>query len=325
MQLEDFEKCSVKELRRHAALRSVPLTQISAALEKKDLINLILHAGPVKNQYDVGNFKVHSAESIAHEERSGRPRVKEKKKKKKKRKSTSSSSRSSSSGKKKKRSRSRKAIKGRRKKSRSPSVTMIIPTITIGRPEKPVLEIADTSMIAVPSAINTPVKRKSAAEAARAKAAAAAPKKSDPNLAQRGMAAAAALGYDVLPKGPREMEAPAIGLRPSINSKNMPNASTAAMMSSQGLTGSRICTNYLCYSRCDMGANCPEAHVVDPEEEMRVRAKFKEQECNKGATCNRKGCLFRHPGELREEHTFVPAGQGVAVRNIGGVMQIEWQ
>merc|ERR1712085_88629 len=119
-------------------------------------------------------------------------------------------------------------------------------------------------------------------------------------------------------------EAPALGLRPSINAQNMPGASPAGVMSSQGLTGQRICTKYLCHSRCDMGANCPEAHIVDPEEEMKVRAKFKLQECNKGATCNRKNCLFRHPGELEEEHTLIPAGQGMALRNIGGVMQVEW-
>lgn len=317
-----LEKSSVKELRRQAALRSVPLTHISAALEKKDLVNLILRAGPVLDQYDVG-VKVWTADSIAHAASSGRPKKpKEKKAKKKKRKASSSSS--SSSGKKKKRSRSRKAppvqVGGRsrkRQKSRSSSLEMIIPTITIGKKDKPVLEIADTSCVSIPSAVNAPVTKRKAAAAEKA----AAEKAVTP--AARGMAAAAALGYNVLPKGPSLpvslTEAPAMGLRPSINTGGH----------SQGiqmLSNSRICTNYLSYGRCDMGANCSEAHITDPEEEMRVRAKFKMQECKKGASCLRKNCLFRHPGELMEEYAAsVPSGQGIALINIDGHLKVTWQ
>jgi len=309
-----LEKCSVKELRRQAALRSVPLTHISAALEKKDLVNLILRAGPVLDQYDVG-VKVWSADSIAHEASSGRPK-KPKAKKAKKKKRKASSSPSSSSGKKRKRSRSRKAAP-KRQKSRSSSLEMIIPTITIGKKDKPVLVIADTSSVAIPSAVNAPVtKRKAAAEEKAAAEKAVTP-------AARGMAAAAALGYNVLPKGPSLptslTEAPAMGLRPSINTGGQ-------VQGIQGLSNARICVNYLSFGRCDMGANCSEAHITDPEEEMRVRAKFKMQECKRGASCLRKNCLFRHPGEIVEENAgSVPSGQGIALLNIDGHLKVTWQ
>lgn len=129
-----------------------------------------------------------------------------------------------------------------------------------------------------------------------------------PTLAQRGMAAAAAMGFDVLPKTPAKPTAPAEGLRPSINSA-APLPYGAALM-----PGGRICIQYLCTSKCDLGGNCPEAHIIDPEEEMRVRARFKEQECHYGAQCTRPGCLFRHPGERFEEGHFIPEGQQVALR-----------
>lgn len=327
---ESFQlgKLTVKELRRQAALRNVPLTHISAAVEKQDLVNLILRARPVTDHYDIcSSVKVHSAASIAEAQRSGvkQPKEKKVKKKKKRRRSTSSSNSSSGNRKKRKRSRSLKAIKGRTKKSRSPSVTMIIPTITIGQKEKLVLEIVDTSTVSIPSAINTPVAKASPADIARAKIAAATPKPDDPTLAQRGMAAASALGYDVLPKAPSTSlkAAPGIGLRPSINSAHV-GAGMGHVMNIQGLTNSRICTNYLTRSRCDMGANCPEAHITDPEEEMRVRAKFKTQECNKGASCQRRECLYRHPNEIAEETAaLVPAGRGFTLRTKNNHLTME--
>eukprot|EP00913_Durusdinium_trenchii_P029882 g28001.t1 len=116
------------------------------------------------------------------------------------------------------------------------------------------------------------------------------------NTAQAGVAAAAALGFDVLPKQSSFVPptAPALGLRPSINAP-------IPLPANSNPTQSRVCVQYLCWARCDRGSNCPEAHIMDPEEEMRVRAKFKLQECNQGASCTRTSCLFRHPGEHVEE------------------------
>lgn len=326
---EELEQSSVKELRRQAALRSVPLTHISAALEKKDLVNLILNAKPVTDQYDINsNRKVHTAESIAAASRAAERKAKlPKDKKKKKKRKASSSSRSSDSGKKKKRSRSRKpATKGRRKKSRSSSdcVEMIIPMIEIGKKDKPILEIADTSTVSVPSAINIPKARMPTTAAAKAKAAAEKAAAEPPTEAARGMAAAAALGYNVLPKAASSSLKAAAGsaagiLRPSINTGGN-------TIGAQGLSNSRICTSYLQFARCDMGANCPDAHITDPDEEMRVRAKFKLQECKFGATCTRKGCLFRHPGEITEEYQAVPMGQGWSLRpDKDGQLKVVWQ
>ncbi|CAE7519579.1 cobB [Symbiodinium sp. CCMP2592] len=116
------------------------------------------------------------------------------------------------------------------------------------------------------------------------------------DTAQAGVAAAAALGFNVLPKqSSYAPNAPAPGLRPSLH------APTALPTPSSTSLGHRVCVQYLCFTRCDRGSNCPEAHIMDPEEEMRVRAKFKMQECNQGANCTRTSCLFRHPGERVEE------------------------
>merc|ERR1711924_59200 len=49
---EMLESMSVKELRRQAAMKNVPLTHISAAVERQELINLIIKAGPVTDKYD---------------------------------------------------------------------------------------------------------------------------------------------------------------------------------------------------------------------------------------------------------------------------------
>lgn len=81
------------------------------------------------------------------------------------------------------------------------------------------MSIAYTSHVAVPSAINAPVAKAKSAPAAKAEAKAkAAAKDGAMGMAQRGVAAAAALGYDVLPKAPSStLEAPpALGLRPTI-------------------------------------------------------------------------------------------------------------
>lgn len=313
MDLPNLERLPVKELRRHAAVRNVPLQSIAAAVEKKDLINLILCAAPVLDTYDInGVEKVHSAASIAATR--GRP-----KDKKKKRKRSSSSSSSSSGGRKKKKKKRRK---------RSPSITIITPPLR-GLPASvsspPVvavpsatavkgaaaaaafMQLADKPPIAVPSAVTAPKQITAGGEADKASS-----KAKDASLAQKGMAAAAALGYDVLPKAPTNKlkAAPAEGLRPSINAPNH-----GVPVGQYGLPGQmRVCVNYLITARCELGANCPESHIIDPEEEMHVRAKFKEQECHFGASCTRAGCLFRHPGEKHEESNFIPVGQGVTMR-----------
>ncbi|CAE8636199.1 unnamed protein product, partial [Polarella glacialis] len=136
---EVLEKLSVRELRKQAAIKCVPLTHISSAIEKSDLIRLIIKAGPVLDQYDVNvGVKVYSAQTLADlAERPKGPKVKkdkDKKKKKKdkekdkdkKKKGASSSSESSSNKKKRKRSKSRKGKK-RKDASRSPSLTMMLP------------------------------------------------------------------------------------------------------------------------------------------------------------------------------------------------------
>jgi len=124
------------------------------------------------------------------------------------------------------------------------------------------------------------------------------------DTAQAGMAAAAALGFNVLPKASSVPEGPAPGLRPTINAGGSSGPTQMASVLDKGM---RVCTQYLNWARCDRGAACPEAHIVDPEEEMRVRAKFKLQMCNQGASCTRKSCLFRHPGEAVDE-AHVPSG-----------------
>ena len=80
-----------------------------------------------------------------------------------------------------------------------------------------------------------------------------------------GVAAARALGFDVLPKASAfqclvlmssssclatlRKTAPAPGLRPSIN----------APLPTGNAKQARVCVSYLCWARCDRGAACPEA------------------------------------------------------------------
>merc|ERR1719433_2547188 len=123
------------------------------------------------------------------------------------------------------------------------------------------------------------------------------------------MAAAAAMGFSVVPKASHTLTAPAPGLRPSVNA-----AAARPSVGGAEIAIGRICIAYLCNASCQLGANCPEAHITDPEEEMCVRARFKEQECHFGAECTRHGCLFRHPGEKLEDSPFVPEGQQMALR-----------
>jgi len=323
-----LEKLSVKELRRQAAVKNVPLTQISAAVEKADLINLIIRAGPVLDTYDMQlGTKVHSATSIAEKTRDKTTKDKDKyrdKKKKRRRPSSSSSSR----GRRRKRSKSRrrasppkkrsKSRKPSRSRSSSESLQMIIPPtvqMVVAKalppvPRKPRVKSA-TGLKALPDI--------DLSETAPAVPPPPAPSTDQPSIAQRGMAAAAALGFDVLPKAPgNKLSAPAEGLRPTINTA-APAPYGAALT-----PGSRICIQYLCTSKCDLGRNCPEAHIIDPEEEMRARARFKDQECHYGAQCTRPGCLFRHPGEKLEEGQFIPEGQQVSLRSTAQGMTLEF-
>lgn len=349
-ELTRLERLSVKELRRVAAIKNVPLTCIAQAVEKSDLINMIIKAGPVLDTYDVNlGVKVHSAQSIASMTKEDRERAKKEaklqaKKLKKnilslKDKKRDSSSSSSSEGRKKsdkhrKRSRSRKRKKSR---SRSTDLMIVLPTGTEpvrrkkakpapepvvskalpldNKPAQPadcvildedddVVEVVqpatEKALVSIPSA--PPPLEGPAAEARKAV-------QKGPKLAQAGMVAAAALGFNVLPKAPNPVPlAPAAGLRPTINSA-APAPYGAALA-----PGGRVCIAYLINANCQLGNNCPEAHIIDPEEEMRVRAKFKEQPCNYGENCTRTGCLFRHPGERLEEMAYIAEGQGIALR-----------
>jgi len=333
----ELDSLSVRELIRQAARTNVPLTQISAAVEKADLINLIIRAGPVMDTYDVSiGVKVHTAESIAkHVHTKGGKKTKKKRRKR----SSSSSSRSSRSSrscqmarspsrnrrKKKSKSRHRSKSRGRkrsrsrrhgRSRSRSPSIVIVrehlavrgagaaLPDL-VPPPDLPTLALPP--MVPTPGPVNVdmPVQLKALPPASAPAEAAAV---DDRTIAQAGMAAAAAMGFDVLPKAPVALSAPAAGLRPTINSV-APVPYGASLM-----PGGRVCIQYLCNSRCDLGTNCPEAHIIDPEEEMRVRARFKEQECHYGGQCTRSGCLFRHPGEKFEEGQLIPEGQQVSLR-----------
>eukprot|EP00927_Polykrikos_kofoidii_P047741 TRINITY_DN4200_c0_g2_i1.p1 TRINITY_DN4200_c0_g2~~TRINITY_DN4200_c0_g2_i1.p1 ORF type:complete len:365 (+),score=63.02 TRINITY_DN4200_c0_g2_i1:193-1287(+) len=348
-----LETLTVKELRRQAALKDVPLTHIGAAVEKQDLVTLILKAGPVLNHYDIScGVKIHSADSI-----SKLSHVKVKKKKKKRKSSTSSSkssgsrtSRSRSRGRRKKRSKSRRRSRSRPKKrsrsrgkrksmSRSPSVQLISAPLAIAAPgaARGTNTQAATSSAASSASHAAAVAARKKRRAEKALAleagalaitdevtcttpASAVPKsRAGPNVAEVGMAAAAKLGFDVLPKRQSQpQEAPAPGLRPSINSVTS-TPYGAAMM-----PGGRVCIAYLCNSKCELGNKCPEAHIIDPDEEMRVRARFKDQECHYGASCTRVGCLFRHPGEQIEDGTFVPEGQQVMLKATPQGMQINY-
>lgn len=330
-----LEKLSVKELRRQAAVHNVMLTQIAAAVEKEDLINLILRAGPVRDTYDVTlGVKVHNADTIAKEMAGPKPKPK-KKKKSKKRGSSSSSTRSKS----RRRSRSlHKRLLQRkvpRRKSRSPSVVMV------AAPKAPHGGQPMRALPAAPAAGGNTAES-GAARRARRKAQSAlkalppivetivddpppkvstpkVPEPGKPSVAQAGMAAAAAMGFDVLPKAPQHStSAPAPGLRPTVN------IATQSAYGASMVPGGRICIQYLCHARCDLGAGCPEAHIVDPEEEMRVRARFKEQECHFGAECTRHGCLFRHPGEKLEDGPLGAEGQQMALRATSQGVQLSY-
>lgn len=311
----------MKELRRIACKKNVPLTQISAAVEKSDLITLILRAGPVSDTYDVNlGVKIHSSSTI---EKTLKDKGKKKTRKRKRPRSTSRSSsspscRSLSRGRKKKKGgngrrsnspdrKHGKSVQKGKSVSRSPSLVMVVPP-------KPVHGRAAgrAALRALPPAPQTntaPVGGLKAIQNVDLTSAATPAKLSDqPTNAEKGMAAAAALGFDILPKERTKMTAPAEGLRPTINT------CAPVPFGVAGMPGGRICIQYLCTSRCDLGGNCPESHIIDPEEEMRVRARFKEQECHYGAQCSRPGCLFRHPGERFEEGRFLPEGHQVTLR-----------
>lgn len=414
---EILGKLSVKELRILAAKKCVPLTQISTAVEKNDLINLIIKAGPVLDQYDVSvGVKVWTAESIESHQPGLKGKVKKKEKKPKKdkpiaiedKKKKKGSSESEEVTKIKKRSRSKRRKGGR---SRSPSLTMMLPAdapAQVANPEAAMKALLPTKPAAPPKALaaaaldilddddddevvacevspaaiekveteadtgkrqrrrEPPVveivdekdkrRRKKEAKEQDAKEATkdkekeiretettekeikekdkdkdkdkdkekektdkeettgtdlSAPppvpvqaRKAKDTTAQAGVAAAAALGFNVLPKQSTftPPTAPALGLRPSINAP-IPTPATSNPQ------GGRVCVQYLCWARCDRGSTCPEAHIMDPEEEMRVRAKFKLQECNQGASCTRTSCLFRHPGERVEEANLGQPGK----------------
>lgn len=320
-ELKRLEGLSVKDLRRQAALRDVPLCQIGAAIEKADLIKMILRAPPVLDHYDVGTgVKIHTAESIAAA-KTLPPKVKKRKKKKKRYSSStsrSSGSRSSRSrkGGRRKRSKSRhrsRSQKRKRSKSRSPSLIMITSVPSAVQPRPPRAARAGTA--------NGVQKTAQGAGALAIADASSIVPAADVQAAkqQEGMAAAAALGFDVLPKAPAaSASAPALGLRPSINS------GAPAPYGAAQLPGGRVCISYLCTAKCDMGTNCPDAHIIDPEEEMRVRARFKEQMCHFGASCTRSGCLFRHPGEKLDEVNLVPEGQQVMLKATPQGMQLQY-
>lgn len=319
-----FLKLSVKELRRQAALRNVPLTHISAALEKADLVALILRAPPVLDQYGISGVhaggKVWNADSIVVEE--ARP----KRKKKKKRYSSSSSSSSSRSrkGKKKK--------KRKRRRSTSPAARIATPLeasvlAAMGRKEgggTPALMTSSNTISGAPP-MNTSqgtTVRAIMADVPDAPLDLRAPPSArrgiEPSLGEAGMNAAAALGFDVLPKAPSSSLPPApVGgasthLRPSV-APPLPGGSGSS--GAFNALPARICIEYLCKASCALGANCPEQHIQDPEEEMRVRARFKLQECSFGAHCTRASCLYRHPGEKQEEANLGDSvSQGIVLR-----------
>jgi len=315
---DELFKLSVKELRRQAALRSVPLTHIGAALEKKDLVALILKAPPVLDHYNVGAGKVHSAESIAADAKNPQLKRNRGKKRAKSSSDSSDSSRSRSRRRKRRAKRSRSRKRGRRSRSRkrkgrsrsrSASVTVLTPALPPIRSEPVVRVLAPRTMPIPHPAITGIIEIDDAVPdvpPAPEPVTVEPPKPVKPTVAQAGMAAAAALGFDVMPKFPQVPVAPSVGLRPTVNAAGAAPFGAACM--------GRVCIEYLCKSTCTLGSKCPEAHIVDPEEEMRVRARFKEQECHYGAACTRSQCLYRHPGEKLEESNFVPEGQQVTLK-----------
>eukprot|EP00747_Dinoflagellata_sp_TGD_P207427 gnl/TRDRNA2_/TRDRNA2_81005_c0_seq1.p1 gnl/TRDRNA2_/TRDRNA2_81005_c0~~gnl/TRDRNA2_/TRDRNA2_81005_c0_seq1.p1 ORF type:complete len:303 (+),score=80.44 gnl/TRDRNA2_/TRDRNA2_81005_c0_seq1:105-1013(+) len=288
---------SVKELRRQAALRNVPLTQITTAVEKKDLIALIAQAPTVLDQYDISGGKVHTAESIS--QMTYREKVERKKKQSKRARSSSSSSSSSRHKKKKK--------KGKRKRSKSPIAHPLRgkkPAIMIDGPaEQEVLEIEEDDEPPKPEAVGG-------------------------MIAQAGMAAAAALGFSVEPKqkktGGVVQTGAAQGLRPSIRAPEPVTGANSFVPNKNKKYEGRICIAYLCTAQCQLGANCPDMHIVDPEEEMRTRARFKGQMCSFGSECTRSYCLYRHPGEKLEEHVAAPEGHSVTMKGTGSGMVLQF-
>eukprot|EP00929_Paragymnodinium_shiwhaense_P112131 TRINITY_DN80385_c0_g1_i1.p1 TRINITY_DN80385_c0_g1~~TRINITY_DN80385_c0_g1_i1.p1 ORF type:complete len:343 (+),score=131.24 TRINITY_DN80385_c0_g1_i1:101-1129(+) len=316
-----LDKLTIKELRRQAALSNVPLTHISAAVEKNDLIAMILKAGPALDHYDANTqTKVWSAESIARAANMPKPKKEKKKKKKEKKKKSSSSSSSSESDKKrKKRSRSEpKMITMQKKKarSRSSSLELVSAPLAIAnqpaakRKQRPV-EKAKPQVVSIDKTLDDMMVTDLTDDVLALPAEATLhvqDEEAPPDLLQVGKAAAAALGFDVNPKAPApERQAPKPGLRPSINHLS----STTPFGSAIG-PGARPCVAYLTNAKCDLGDKCPDAHIIDPEEEMRVRAKFKEMECHHGSSCSRPGCLYRHPGE-RVDNTVVSVAEGKQV------------
>eukprot|EP00424_Heterocapsa_rotundata_P001253 CAMPEP_0168674980 /NCGR_PEP_ID=MMETSP0503-20121227/23943_1 /TAXON_ID=89963 /ORGANISM="Heterocapsa rotundata, Strain SCCAP K-0483" /LENGTH=241 /DNA_ID=CAMNT_0008719381 /DNA_START=27 /DNA_END=749 /DNA_ORIENTATION=- len=239
-------------------------------------------AGPVLDQYDVQyGAKVHSASSIKSGVAYAKPEKKKKEKKQKKKRDSSSSSSSGAKGKKRKRSRSRK-----KKDNRSPSLEMMaLPAPSAAAAgaaaRKERRAKAMKAALALPSRPGEGIAPAKAVPAADTSAPAEKPK----SLAEAGMEAVMALGFQVLPKEkPSTLFEAGPGLRPSYHKMAPANAAAYA---STLQPGARICMQYLTMTRCDLGANCPEAHIIDPEEEMKVRARFKMQECHAGATCNR--------------------------------------
>jgi len=297
----------------------------------------------VLDHYDTdAGSKVWSADTIAKQ---GYVKLKKDKKKKKReqRKSTSSGSSSGSSRKRKKRSKSRKRSRSRGRKKVEP----VRQTINLNRPirrvpsRSPSIELVCAPLSVRNSGVrepkSTPALRRAAARMCGGKSAKAldantlaitdltsscdsatvptfvAEEVESVDIAQAGMAAAAALGFSVLPKPQKQQSAPAPGLRPSINSAQSVVAA-ASLGGAQVLAG-RVCISYMISAKCELGSRCPDVHVVDPEEEMRIRARFKSQECQNGAACNRPGCLFRHPGEKFDGAAFIPEGQKVTLKS----------
>mmetsp|Transcript_6071 Transcript_6071/g.13450 ORF Transcript_6071/g.13450 Transcript_6071/m.13450 type:complete len:333 (-) Transcript_6071:107-1105(-) len=327
--IEELEQFSVKELRRQAAVRNVPLQHIAAAVEKKDLINMIINARPITDQYAVGGLtKVHSAESIAYE--STLPKQPKRKKKKSRSRSTISSSSSGKKRKKKRKGRSRS-----RRRRRSPDAAMkALPQIreaarallTAQAPPNSAAALSMGSAVISGSGIGS----KSLLAAGNSAPILIEDEAKAPSLADAGMAAAAALGFAVQQK-PKQaaLQGPAPGLRPSINAPlpPAPQQFSIATASLAQLAG-RICVEYLCKASCALGANCPEAHITDPEEEMRIRARFKEQECHFGANCTRSFCLYRHPGEKVDNFaglSMVSEGQQVLMKSSGSGLALDFK
>lgn len=325
-----LEQLNVRDLRTQAAIRNVPLTHISAAIEKRELINLICRAKPVTDQYNVTTgVKVHDSASIAKAIREAANKPKEKKPKKKNKKKSASSSDSDSGARKKKRSRS----KGKKQKrvascSSSSGGLELVPKSRGKKPlalppssleidlsalpaKKPLkrktLSIEDLDVVAcIPEVViedlDKPRRKRNKPAAAESVSIELDevdkfPKigqVQEPTVAQVGMAAAAKLGFETLPKLVHTPLAPKPGLRPSLN----PAAANTHVQGVQSIpVDSRVCMQYLQLSRCDLGANCPYAHITDPEEEMRIRSRFKLQECKEGENCQKASCVFRHPGE----------------------------